>query len=71
MRASTARRKGKSEVWRFDKFGTNASYVKADDCSSAGGSIDDSEELATAAVRFLSGGARSRKQPSTFVRLKF
>jgi hypothetical protein len=35
---------GGSEVWRFDKFG---SFIEAEDCSSAGGSIDDSEELAT------------------------
>ena len=38
--------KGKSNVWWFDKFRTNASFVEVEDCGSVG--IDDSEELAIA-----------------------
>ena len=46
-------------MWWFNKFGTNALFVEAEDCGSDGidssppATSDDSDELTTAAVRFL------------------
>ena len=55
MRHATVRRRGEIRRWTV-KFGTDAVFVEAEDCGSAGvdGSTDDSEELAKAGVIFSS-----------------